>query len=73
MSWRGVAEAVEDLDRAGLLGHEDPPSGANLTAVGASRPLNAVVSWKPGSNPFEPVRNVWSLPQRSSGRSWRRP
>ena len=39
------------------------PSGANLTAVGASRPLNAVVSWKPGSNPFEPVRNVWSPPQ----------
>ncbi len=39
------------------------PSGANLTAIGASRPLNAVVSWKPGSKPVDPVRNVWSAPQ----------
>ena len=39
------------------------PSGAKRTAVGASRPLKAVVSWKPGSNPGDPVLSVRSLPQ----------
>ena len=37
------------------------PSGEKRTAVGGLRPLNAVVSWKPGSNPGEPVWKVWSL------------
>jgi len=36
------------------------PSGANRTAVGASRPLNTVVSWNPGSRPADPVRKVRS-------------
>ncbi len=39
------------------------PSGANRTAVGASRPLKTVVSWNPGSIPGEPVRKVRSPPQ----------
>ena len=39
------------------------PSGAKRTAVGASRPLKAVVSWKPGSIPADPVRKVRSPPQ----------
>ena len=39
------------------------PSGAKRTAVGASRPLKAVVSWKPGSSPGEPVRKVRSALQ----------
>ena len=36
------------------------PSGAKRTAVGASSPLKAVVSWKPGSSPGEPVLKVLS-------------
>ena len=39
------------------------PSGEKRTAVGWVSPLKAIVSWKPGSNPSEPVRKVWSLPQ----------
>ena len=39
------------------------PSGANRTAVGASRPVNTVVSWNPGSSPADPVLKVTSAPQ----------
>ena len=39
------------------------PSGEKRTAVGWVRPLKAVVSWKPGSMPAEPVRKVRSFPQ----------